>query len=319
MATTYYDIESKVAGVDPIGSGWTIGGTNQGDLTALTSEIKVKTNPVATKVWEIYIDAAVSDRWWTLGFSDGPASATMEVLALIRRNSNNSRVGPTVRAPTLNTTDRNFLWAGFINNTTGSGATEFETFNTGHLTSADHGLGNPENDWVWHRVTISGTTITLKQWLDGTDEATASYTDSWTITSTASGYGGVLLARRTSGAQTQDVAWFSIGTEGDTAPGPDDVSAGNYGVRLTGIKEPNESDTLVTDVSTATVFYWPAGDDSICPEAPVLNQSITAGAMDVALPGTDADSTPLLIAYWDAVGGETKFFRTTATIVDLDA
>jgi len=91
-----------------------------------------------------------------------------------------------------------------------------------------------------------------------------------------------------------------------------------YGVRITDIKEPNQSDSLVTGVTNANFIYWLDGDGTSAATDEIINQSITSGSMEVETQGTDTD-TPLVYVYWDAGGGETKFFRATPNIIDLDA
>jgi len=94
------------------------------------------------------------------------------------------------------------------------------------------------------------------------------------------------------------------------------------GVTITGIKEPNESDTLVTGVSNARAVVWtgdPPSDASTANEV-LTSQSITDGAMELEFTHTPGELATALIAVdWDAGGGETKYFRAEATIVDLDA
>jgi len=115
------------------------------------------------------------------------------------------------------------------------------------------------------------------------------------------------------GTPTDSNAWI-IAVQGAA------VTTENWGFRLTDIKEPNTSDTLVTGVSTARVRVWLDGDDTGAPSfAPIVNQSITAGAMEVEIPSGDNTDSPIVEVDWDAGGGETKFFRTAVTVIDLDA
>jgi len=96
-------------------------------------------------------------------------------------------------------------------------------------------------------------------------------------------------------------------------------STTNYGIRLTGIKEPNESDALVTGVSNARARVWLDGIDEGAEDHLADTLSITAGAMDIPVPGSSLTDTPIVNGDWDAGSGETKYFRTTGTIIDLDA
>ncbi len=93
------------------------------------------------------------------------------------------------------------------------------------------------------------------------------------------------------------------------------------GVTITDIKEPNEADTPVTDVSLGVVKAWYGIEpvDEGAEDALLTEQSISAGSMTVDLPNAVVGDTVILVVRWDAGGGETKFFRTTGTIIDLDA
>jgi len=92
-----------------------------------------------------------------------------------------------------------------------------------------------------------------------------------------------------------------------------------WGFTITDIKEPNESDTLVTGVSNARVLVWLSGDNATAASHELTNQSITGGSMTVELPSGDETDTPKVHVEWDAGGGETKYFLATPTIIDLDA
>jgi len=109
-----------------------------------------------------------------------------------------------------------------------------------------------------------------------------------------------------------DVYSFTIGfAQADTT---------RLGFTLTGIKEPNESDTLVTGVSNARVLVWLLNDDTVAADEELTNQTITAGAMEVETPNASTEESVVIATVeWDAGGGETKYFRTTPAIVDLDA
>ena len=100
-----------------------------------------------------------------------------------------------------------------------------------------------------------------------------------------------------------------------------EVTTTSLGVRITDIKEPNESDQLVTSVANATVYVWTDGTDDGAPTWTFANQSITAGALeDIELAGIDPEESSVVVTvHWDAGGGETKFFRYVPSVIDLDA
>jgi len=139
--------------------------------------------------------------------------------------------------------------------------------------------------------------------------------------------------RTTIGAAQQSVAAASLDADAFGATGSftdsnawviavQGSSSARWGFRITGIKEPNVSDTLVTGVSNATAVVW-TGDpvnDAATPSDYLESQSITSGEMEIELTYTPSETDSAIIAVdWDAGGGETKYFRATPTIIDLDA
>jgi hypothetical protein len=94
-------------------------------------------------------------------------------------------------------------------------------------------------------------------------------------------------------------------------------SAAITGITITGIKEPNESDTLVNGVSNARVKVWYGGDDTGAENALFSNQTITNGTMTVDLDGGGTiDGAAIVEVMW-TVGSERKLFITDTTVVDL--
>jgi len=73
------------------------------------------------------------------------------------------------------------------------------------------------NAWYYIRFRANGTTVQMRIWKDGEVEPTA-----WSVTVTdssvtAAGWVGVTQISATG---TRDIDWFSVGTNGDTAPLP---------------------------------------------------------------------------------------------------
>jgi hypothetical protein len=68
--------------------------------------------------------------------------------------------------------------------------------------------------WYWCRFRVSGTTLTAKFWLLGNSEPSA-VNVTWSDSSLASGLCGVRL-----GTVGQQLAYFSVGTAGDSPPQP---------------------------------------------------------------------------------------------------
>jgi hypothetical protein len=93
------------------------------------------------------------------------------------------------------------------------------------------------------------------------------------------------------------------------------TSSARYGVRITGLKTPNDPDTLVTGVTTARGLVYMDGDDSGAPTYPPFeNQTITDGVMEIEIPESNGTELPVVTGTWG-----TFFFRTPADIVNLDA
>jgi len=107
-------------------------------------------------------------------------------------------------------------------------------------------------------------------------------------------------------------------TAGPTVDAPPATTA--PGIVITGIKEPNEVDTVVNGISSARARVWVGNDDTVAADYTLGSQTITDGAMTLTLNTSETISDPFIASVdWDAGGGETKYFRTTGTIVDLDS
>jgi len=173
---------------------------------------------------------------------------------------------------------------------------------------------------------------TIVQWIAGATSQTATtvsaYPSDYTDTDFLSCATDAHIAfgfRETNNAPSEDPETFTLSggaNYGAFTIGFATVDPTRLGVSITGIKEPNESDTLVTGVSNARAVVWtgdPPSDASTANEV-LTSQSITDGAMELEFTHTPGELATALIAVdWDAGGGETKYFRAEATIVDLDA
>lgn len=96
------------------------------------------------------------------------------------------------------------------------------------------------------------------------------------------------------------------------------------GIVITDIKEPNESDALVgsggTSVTNARVRVWVGSDDTAAAKYELTDETITDGEMTLTLNTNETINDPVIASVdWDAGSGETKYFRTTGNIIDLDA
>jgi hypothetical protein len=115
------------------------------------------------------------------------------------------------------------------------------------------------------------------------------------------------------GSFTDANAWTIAILGADTA---------RLGITITDIKEPNAADALVgssVSVSNARVKVWYGSNDTGAEDEIHTGQTITSGGLEVELTGGTINGEFVATVDWDAGGGETKYFRTTGTIVDLDA
>jgi len=127
--------------------------------------------------------------------------------------------------------------------------------------------------------------------------------------------------RSTTGVSSEDPGLFTYdGTGGGFVEGLTlavrPLDNGNLGLTITGIKEPNEADTLVASVTTARVKVWYGSDDTGAEDELYDNQTITNGSLTVDLSGGTVDAAAIVEVMW-TVGTERKLFITDTTVVDL--
>jgi len=186
--------------------------------------------------------------------------------------------------------------------------------------SPELATGWTADDIVWFAAisqTVSDSEYSVTNPTNYGDQVSVS-----TASSTASDRTSIYTARRALNAATETPgSWSFSGTNSRVVTMTVAVrpSQNNWGFTITDIKEPNESDTLVTGISNARVLVWLDGDDTVQADEEITNQSITDGDMTVELTVGSDSNTPKVYVDWDAGGGETKFFPATPTIIDLDA
>ena len=94
----------------------------------------------------------------------------------------------------------------------------------------------------------------------------------------------------------------------------------DLGIKIEGIKEPNEADTLVTGVSNARVKVWIGTNDSDWEDDIRSNRVIENGTLEVPVfleDGFSLNDTVTVEVMW-TVGTERKLFITETTVVDLE-
>ena len=183
-------------------------------------------------------------------------------------------------------------------------------------------ITRPENNgWFYIRSKVDGTNIRTKLWLYDDPEPSEFQHNVVDANLTNSGeFGLALYARRTDLSQGADlqVIYISAGTGTDEAPlpGPEE----NLGLKIEGIKEPNEANALVTGVTNARVKVWLGSDNTGEEDALRNDQTIGGGHMEVdldALDGFFLNDTVTVEVMW-TVGTERKLFITETTVVDLE-
>jgi hypothetical protein len=102
-------------------------------------------------------------------------------------------------------------------------------------------------------------------------------------------------------------ASFTIGVAVTGAVNPNKIT-------ITGIKEPNEADTLVDGVTTARVKLWFGSADTGAEDQASENQSITNGTLTVTGIESGAVDDPVIVEVMWMEGTERKLFITETTL-----
>ena len=223
MATGYFNFEGLAESANPVGNGW----TNVLTTGSWTSQIVLGTTPVGTRFWR-QTAGAEQTAYLTWTSSGNPAwNNTIEILSLWRRADTNRPLRGCPAAFRVQRTPADAYYVS-VNDTNNRNAQIRRRVNSSDsyvtagvsLNVANQDIGN---DWHWVRFQLiwTGSTNELrtKYWRHNENEPTAwretgSHAD---LTSTQTV--GMLPVFTASGQQ-QDIAWFSVGTAGDSAPGP---------------------------------------------------------------------------------------------------
>jgi hypothetical protein len=204
---------------NPIGNGWTM---RSGNSFATSIIYEDTTSPCGNNVWRLKGENMI---WHMAYYDDSPSdSTTIEILALVKRIAKPQiDISLAVR---LNSTGNLYAYAmGLRNNTTEVVCRKWIDGTRSVLNSANHNFfWSGHDDWVWIRTQATGTTVRSRVWLDGDSEP-----ETWLLSETnedvASGGAGFSYYEDGSWEeQFLHIAYYSVGTGGDNAPGPDDVS-----------------------------------------------------------------------------------------------
>ena len=132
--------------------------------------------------------------------------------------------------------------------------------------------------------------------------------------------GGTIYYKDESG-NGYDLTLLSGATEDTVTVGPTvDAPPSSTGIIITGIKEPNEANTLVASVASPRIKVWSGTDDSGAENILFDNEDaiypITNGELEVPLPAYAVDDVVTVEVMW-TVGTERKLFIKETTVVDL--
>jgi hypothetical protein len=292
MATASYNFQGYSENANPIGNGWSrtiVAGSG----ATRTSAVILGSTPISgvNRFWRQTI--TTDTEFWRLMPSDVPTrSGISQCLALVRRiepsgSNRTAQFGPGVGpghpchyvalTPTQTCGGAAFIFRG----RDGDGINTSD----GTFTAPNPCYGN----WLWYRFEVEGSgsswTVRGKMWKDGDTEPT-----SWISSSSSDSFGtglGIFMLNMTSSeTQFAEIAYFSVGTAGDSAPGPQE----DTGLAFTG--DPPRVTSRTTDSYTiggttnqdCTVFAVATETTATDPDGP----QIAAGTDgdDAAAPGT---------------------------------
>jgi hypothetical protein len=288
MATGIYDFEGLAESANPVGNGWTLslsGGS-------WTSQIVLGTTPVGTRFWR-QTAGGEQTAYLTWTSSGNPAwNNTIEILSLWRRadTARPFRASPAAFRVLSSSADAYYVSLSGSDNRSAqirrrvNGSDSFVTAGVS-LNVANQDIGN---DWHWVRFQLiwTGSTNELrtKYWRYNEDEPSAwretgSHAD---LTSTQT-FG--MMPAFTASSQQQDIAWFSVGTGPDSAPGPQEDTGLAFTTAPTVTSRTTDSYTIGgTANQDCTVFAVATATTATDPDGP----QIAAGTDgdDAAAPGT---------------------------------
>jgi HAMP domain-containing protein len=215
MAQYSFNPNSLATGLNPIGNGWT-----QRMNAPNTSAIIATTTPVGNKAWAY---TSLTHAAIVSSFDAVPSNTTdCEVLLLARTagatgNVNDlaelgavSRMGGTAGLLSGHGRALRFSLSAFARKWLGTGSSSY--------TELTHSLEYLNNSWYWIKLQSNGTTHRARYRADGTLEP-FEWVQSVTDTDYLSGGCG-LGGFHNPLYGNLEVAWFSVGTAGDTAPLP---------------------------------------------------------------------------------------------------
>ena len=312
MTTKFYDINALATSYTFLDH-WTYSGTSSDFVIALEDG----ETPVGDKFFRVSSGGGSigGTMWWD---ARPTAVYPLEQLLLFRPlTATPTRFGLVSTAPDRNT------WGGLYLRDVAdpNGELAFRsiiTNSTDILQQEDHSLGATQNVWLYMRlrVTASGDN---RQWQGRVWKHGETEPSTWPIDRNSDniayhadlyGWGGIF------NEDQMDIAFYSVGTDGDSAPFYELV---NTGITITGIKEPNEANTEVTGVSTARVKVWHGTDDTGAEDEIYDSRSIENGALEVNFvpeDGFSPNDTVTVEAMW-TVGTERKLFITETNVVEI--
>jgi hypothetical protein len=215
VAQYIFDPSARTTGLDPIASGeWVYRATSQTDRTWASSEIIELAHPFGEKVWRL--QSGLSLGHIHLQWTESPLAGTVEILQCVKRDDDDLGVGNLVRisAAPGNMTG---YFLGFRNNLTDIRGRKWSPARS-NFGEESHGFTDPLNQFFWVYSRSIGTVHELKVWPVGV-AVPSTFGMRESDADFLSGYCG-LGDFAIGGGVTKEIAWFSIGTDGDPAPLP---------------------------------------------------------------------------------------------------
>ena len=275
--TFLYDPRAKMVGTDPLSTDWTV---NNRSVSAIDISEIVKTHtPFGIKAWRLR-DAERGSR--VFQYSGLTTDAYEQDILVLYRPTHNSetQLYPMGRMEAV-TVDG---YGGGVRDALTLRMFKFSSNSSSTLLDVNHELSSVAGQWLWTRFSLIGTALKTKTWVYG-DAEPATWQAEVADSLHAIGKVGFYLWLDGVNATdpTIDIAWFSVGIEGDIAPSPTiwtvKQSGGNYSSLATALanaslgeydvinieREWTADDTAPATVTDAGIFINAIGESKVDP------------------------------------------------------
>lgn len=213
--TTYtFDPSGETTASNPIGNGWTL----RSGTAFVSSAIAEGATPCGTKYWRMAdSDTSLFHRF--LAFDEIESTSIFDVLILFRRNNyTHSIITPMAR---LSATGDIAGYEGGLSDSADTIRIRKHTPSRSTVVSGPHSISDTVDEWIFVRFNCDGASLRAREWEPGNAEP-----ETWTISGSDASYSDgtaglyVYLAAAGYNDANVDIAWFSCGTGGASAPSP---------------------------------------------------------------------------------------------------